>query len=128
MKIFRRHFQLHSSGFTSVEDLVDAILSDATEHQRPHTCNKENNLSEGSPVPATLPSTIADLQNELVTLELSRTCKVCLKKAADAVFLPCGHIASCVSCAAGANDCPLCKTSANGFVHCTNRNACNTKA
>jgi hypothetical protein len=43
-------------------------------------------------------------------LDSSRvTCKVCLDHEVSLVFVPCGHLVSCSSCADQLNDCPVCR-------------------
>ena len=37
------------------------------------------------------------------------TCKVCLDREVSLVFLPCGHLVSCSSCADQLTDCPVCR-------------------
>ena len=36
-------------------------------------------------------------------------CKVCFERDIDCVFLPCGHLASCQTCAAEVNRCIICR-------------------
>ena len=45
----------------------------------------------------------------------SEECKICYDKAIDSVFVPCGHVAACMSCAAGLEVCPICKTVSVAF-------------
>ena len=42
---------------------------------------------------------LEDLRKEVEILREERTCKICLEKEATILFLPCGHLASCVNCA-----------------------------
>ena len=37
-------------------------------------------------------------------------CKICCDKLVDSVFIPCGHILACLSCALSVERCPICKT------------------
>ena len=37
-------------------------------------------------------------------------CKICYDKTMDSVFVPCGHILACMSCAVIVDECPVCKT------------------
>ena len=45
----------------------------------------------------------------------SEECKICYDKAIDSVFVPCGHVAACMSCAAGLEVCPICKAVSVAF-------------
>ena len=44
------------------------------------------------------------------------TCKVCFSAAVGIIFLPCGHLVCCVSCAPAMVDCPICRKTVNGTV------------
>ena len=39
----------------------------------------------------------------------SEECKICYDSAIDSVFVPCGHVAACILCAANLQTCPICK-------------------
>ncbi|GAB0087718.1 E3 ubiquitin-protein ligase MYLIP [Sergentomyia squamirostris] len=39
------------------------------------------------------------------------TCRICMDRAIDTMFSPCGHVACCRSCAEKCDGCPLCRTS-----------------
>ena len=39
----------------------------------------------------------------------SEECKICYDKVIDAVFVPCGHVAACIACAAKLETCPICQ-------------------
>ena len=49
-------------------------------------------------------------------LREARTCKVCLDKEVDTVFLPCGHLVCCRTCAPELRTCPVCRTLIRGTV------------
>ena len=38
-------------------------------------------------------------------------CKICFDKDIDSVFVPCGHVLACFSCAISVKKCPICKRS-----------------
>ena len=44
---------------------------------------------------------------------VEKTCVICMDNAVDIVFLPCGHIVSCLRCAQNMASCPICRTSIN---------------
>lgn len=58
----------------------------------------------------------ASLEEENRKLKDARLCKVCLDEEVGVVFLPCGHLVTCVQCAPGVNQCPMCRTAIKGFV------------
>ena len=43
-------------------------------------------------------------------------CKVCLEKAVNIVFLPCGHFVSCLDCSYCLNTCPICRDDIKAIV------------
>ena len=45
---------------------------------------------------------IEDIKNE-------QTCKVCLDRISDCVFIPCGHVCCCVTCGSALRKCPICR-------------------
>ena len=44
------------------------------------------------------------------------TCKICFSAVVGIIFLPCGHLVCCVSCASAMVDCPICRKTVNGTV------------
>ena len=57
-----------------------------------------------------------DLLQENQQLRQERLCKICLDKEVGVVFIPCGHFATCVSCAPSFNKCPVCRAKIEGAV------------
>ena len=57
-----------------------------------------------------------DLEVENRRLKDQRTCKICMDREIGVVFLPCGHLISCVQCAPALKDCPLCRQPIHGTV------------
>ncbi|KAJ8315570.1 hypothetical protein KUTeg_007720 [Tegillarca granosa] len=43
-------------------------------------------------------------------------CKICVEKEVSIVFLPCGHLCSCVECAPALKQCPICRATIKGTV------------
>lgn len=62
------------------------------------------------------------ISEEHILLEENRqlrdqmTCKICMDKDACIVFLPCGHMVSCVECAHALRKCAVCRTLIQGTV------------
>ena len=44
------------------------------------------------------------------------TCKICFSRVVGIIFLPCGHLVCCTSCAPAMVDCPICRKTVNGTV------------
>lgn len=49
------------------------------------------------------------LEEENRTLKEARLCKICMDWEASVVFLPCGHLTTCVYCAPSFTHCPMCR-------------------
>ncbi|XP_075165896.1 death-associated inhibitor of apoptosis 2 [Haematobia irritans] len=56
------------------------------------------------------------LEEENRKLKDARLCKICLDEEVAVVYLPCGHLVTCVQCAPGVVQCPMCRTTIKGFV------------
>lgn len=87
----------------SVEPSAELLASPVVE--KPET--KVNNLESGGQI---------SLEEENRKLKDARTCKICMDDEVGVVFLPCGHLVTCVQCAPGVTMCPLCRSSIKGFV------------
>ncbi|XP_033739618.1 E3 ubiquitin-protein ligase XIAP-like [Pecten maximus] len=57
-----------------------------------------------------------DLSEEIRTLKDQKTCKICLDAEVGMVFLPCGHLCACVTCAPAVQHCPICRCDIRGTV------------
>ena len=53
--------------------------------------------------------TISQLQLEIKRLNEEKRCKICLDNDSEIVFRPCGHFASCNTCAISLKNCPMCR-------------------
>lgn len=51
----------------------------------------------------------AKLRNDTVATTAVRECVVCLQPKLEIVFLPCGHMCTCATCAPRVEDCPMCR-------------------
>lgn len=56
------------------------------------------------------------LEEENKRLKSFRECKICMVSEVEIVFVPCGHLLSCVMCSTALSSCPLCRTSIKGRV------------
>jgi hypothetical protein len=52
---------------------------------------------------------IVKLQEQVQKLRNDMECKLCCERAMNAMFYPCGHIGSCMECAARVYCCPWCR-------------------
>ncbi|XP_037078834.1 baculoviral IAP repeat-containing protein 2-like [Pollicipes pollicipes] len=71
-----------------------------------------------SPASVSTPSatTPSSLEEEFIRLKEQKQCKVCMDEDVGVVFLPCGHLITCVNCAPALRDCPLCRQPIRGTV------------
>ena len=90
--------------------------------------NQDHNTNNGSSAILNIRQTDDDDMNarfESITLcpaainapnqELN-ICKICMDNQIAIVFLPCGHLISCVSCSIALSKCPLCRERIRGTV------------
>ena len=59
---------------------------------------------------------LTEVTEENEELKEEMNCKVCFTKFMNTVFLPCGHLACCESCAEQLKDCPLCRKYIAGTI------------
>ncbi|XP_071443953.1 death-associated inhibitor of apoptosis 2-like [Hetaerina americana] len=69
-----------------------------------------------SDITVAISASLAALEEENRRFRESRLCKVCLDEEVGVVFLPCGHLVSCVHCAPSLKDCPMCRRSIGATV------------
>ncbi|KAH3724380.1 hypothetical protein DPMN_050196 [Dreissena polymorpha] len=61
-------------------------------------------------------SDIESLRRENEILKGQVMCKICMEEDACVVFLPCGHMATCVSCSKRLRKCAMCRTLIQGTI------------
>lgn len=61
-------------------------------------------------------SDVNSLKEENSRLKEQNTCRICMDKMSDIIFLPCGHIVSCAFCAPALKKCPVCRKGIQGIV------------
>lgn len=59
---------------------------------------------------------LKEIQLENQKLKQEKCCKICLGEEVEVVFVPCGHLVSCVQCAPSLKNCPVCRTKINAVV------------
>lgn len=125
--------QIEDEGFESAESnrrlesqVANIILSAVSSVAN----NEENAPSTSSAVPENriddhgenrtqnYPMTQTESGDDAVRMR-NVECKICMQEEVGVVFLPCGHLLSCVMCAPAISNCPLCRqkiTSESIFV------------
>lgn len=117
----------NSSNSNQIRDAVTAVLSDITKR----TENNYRNLPPKLPTPPQAaergeepvrvlgqPSDqkSISLEEENRILREARQCKICMDNEVGIVFLPCGHLTTCVNCAPNLEDCPVCRSAIKATV------------
>ncbi|XP_057671931.1 death-associated inhibitor of apoptosis 2 [Diorhabda carinulata] len=71
-----------------------------------------------TPHPNNVPQLVksVSLEEENRLLKEARLCKICMDNEVGIVFLPCGHLATCVKCAPNLEDCPVCRSTIKATV------------
>ena len=101
------------------EDLPDDKDSgtDAEEYSE-NTCQVDTTDQISNPTSQTESGKEQDRTTEINVRDMitQLTCKICFSAAVGIIFLPCGHLVCCVSCAPAMVDCPICRKTVNGTV------------
>uniref|UniRef100_H2ZML2 RING-type domain-containing protein n=1 Tax=Ciona savignyi TaxID=51511 RepID=H2ZML2_CIOSA len=84
------HFLLRNRG----HNFVEAALSSHFDEDELHPSEQESQGAE------------ANRSNE-------KRCKVCLDRDAEMVFIPCGHLSTCLICTQSLRQCPVCRMKIN---------------
>ncbi|XP_076245579.1 death-associated inhibitor of apoptosis 2 [Calliopsis andreniformis] len=77
------------------------------EEDKPITSDVEDNTFENRTSGRSKETT--SLEEENRRLREARLCKICMDREVAVVFLPCGHLATCVHCAPSLIYCPMCR-------------------
>ncbi|KAJ8314476.1 hypothetical protein KUTeg_006626 [Tegillarca granosa] len=93
--------------FPNTEELMEAVLTMQEAQAAVLSSTGQNQDNEPN---------MSDLEKENKMLRDQKTCKVCLDKEVGMVFLPCGHLCCCVSCAPAVRKCPICRGDIKGTV------------
>ena len=106
-----------TSSSTSSSQQEQELASISAELRELAASNNNKNANTTSPTTGSAPgSPKDDLESENARLKEQRTCKICMDGEVGVVFLPCGHLCSCVLCAPSLRDCPVCRTNIQGTV------------
>jgi len=74
------------------------------------------NVGTSADTERTVDETELQLVEQNRKLKEDRTCKVCMDREINTVFLPCGHLVCCESCAKSLSNCPICRGVVRGTV------------
>lgn len=102
----------------SVRDTVSSALSDivasSTSHEQPMALSTISQDQPKHTVDRSVRGVSLEEENRL--LKEARQCKICMDAEVGIVFLPCGHLVTCVNCAPNLEDCPVCRSTIKASV------------
>lgn len=116
--------QQDEEGYSSSEDNGDSrltgifkVIKNNISSLPNEVVQKKPELDQETPKKITLPlKKSISLEEENRLLREARLCKICMDAEVGIVFLPCGHLTTCVNCAPNLEDCPLCRCAIKATV------------
>lgn len=121
--------QYDEEGYSSSEDIGDStvrqtvragilnVMQKAFSNPPAETVQIEQDINKICPNKDTLPlEKPVSLEEENRLLREARLCKICMDSEVGIVFLPCGHLTTCVNCAPNLEDCPVCRCAIKATV------------
>lgn len=151
--VMQRKIALTGRAFNSTEALVSAVLDGQIEDEGFESPEANQQLesqvtqlllsavssvavSDDNESPSTsastssaVPENLASLESKLPASDESERrmknveCKICMAEEVGVVFLPCGHLLTCVMCAPALSTCPLCRQPIRGERNCSRPSA-----
>lgn len=129
-RALKEKLQLTGHGYSQPDALVEAALNvqleedDGFENIRTRDAvtaaiNQVVRAASAQTLPPSDPdnsSSPLSLEEENRRLREARQCKICMDAEVGIVFLPCGHLATCVTCAPNLEDCPVCRSAIKATV------------
>lgn len=107
----------------AMSNFLDAILEDIVTQPEQVVAKAPVNENKPKEEVKNVESKFENNQNKTLSLEEenrllkeARLCKICMDSEVGIVFLPCGHLASCVNCAPNLQDCPVCRSAIKATV------------
>jgi len=96
------------------DDKEEVPSTSASEEQKEEVKTKKS--SEITKTESSADRKSRELEEEVRKLKEAKQCKICMDKEAEVVFLPCGHLISCVRCATALSTCALCRQQIKAVV------------
>lgn len=122
-KVIEKRLRDTGDNFQNAEELMHAVLTLESNSGSSHVPWSISTLRvplDASPGNASFRTQAAKLAEENRLLREQRTCKICLDAEVGVVFLPCGHICCCRTCAPKVGQCPVCRTNIQSKMHVFN--------
>uniref|UniRef100_A0A8W8JKU2 RING-type domain-containing protein n=1 Tax=Magallana gigas TaxID=29159 RepID=A0A8W8JKU2_MAGGI len=114
-----RRIRETGGNFPNVQELMDAVLileSNIRSYNVPQSTPRLRVPLEATPGNVSFRSQATKLAEENRQLRQQRVCKICLDADIGVVFLPCGHLCCCQTCASEVPHCPVCRANINSRV------------
>lgn len=132
IKAIRDKLELTGEGYSKPDALAEAALNVQLPEDEP-VVNIDNTDEAKKPnipqepttngeCPSRQPELVRKLEKSISLeeenrqLKEARQCKICMDGEVGIVFLPCGHLATCVNCAPNLEDCPVCRSAIKATV------------
>uniref|UniRef100_H2ZML3 RING-type domain-containing protein n=1 Tax=Ciona savignyi TaxID=51511 RepID=H2ZML3_CIOSA len=121
-KVIRRQIRDHSTCFATTDALLDALLHPSEQESQGAEANRSSDehstpeaqvADENHRAAELSPEEERRVQSELRRLRDEKRCKVCLDRDAEMVFIPCGHLSTCLICTQSLRQCPVCRMKIN---------------
>ncbi|KAK3100519.1 hypothetical protein FSP39_021218 [Pinctada imbricata] len=99
----------HESAMEKTSESTQSPCASDVSRQRSRQRDQQGNSSPVSRIHESLIEENRNLREEQI-------CKICMDENIAIVFLPCGHMVTCVNCAPAVRKCPLCRRLIKGTV------------
>ncbi len=99
------------SSFLSADDILKHLLANKGEMQVPANISASNSVET-----AKVEEAISGLKSSNNRLRQRTVCKICMEDTVAVIFLPCGHLVSCLNCSMAMRECPVCRRRIVGVV------------
>ncbi|XP_076818315.1 E3 ubiquitin-protein ligase XIAP-like isoform X3 [Clavelina lepadiformis] len=110
-QVIKKRLENRTSMYASlpsfVEDLSENLQGSKSMQSKKSTASFQQGATQVTQI--NLPEDPSSLEQRVRELQDERKCKICLDNIADVVFVPCGHLCSCVDCAQALRKCPICR-------------------
>ena len=101
-RVVRKKLEKNST-YSSVEAIFDDVMALPSDDLGADANELEAGVS-------TETKRVKILEAKVKQHEETKRCKVCLDKPSGMVFIPCGHLCTCIECAANLEQCPVCRS------------------
>ncbi|KAJ8311086.1 hypothetical protein KUTeg_005731 [Tegillarca granosa] len=99
-----------------LEDTKEAAEPEAKTHEDRVEITNAEEMTNANQVSAEMHEPLETIIEENKYLKDRQLCKICLDNDVSIVFLPCGHLVSCVDCSHAIRKCPICRVFVKGTL------------